>query len=337
MDKLDRFKGCLVGGGAGDALGYTVEFWSEGRIFQKYGEKGITPADFTKATAIISDDTQMTLFTAAGLNYAARTGAKDMEDYRLAIGEAYLDWLITQEGMGARPERGNWLLKEARLYSWRAPGNTCLSALQSGSFGSVAQPINHSKGCGGVMRVAPCGLFFEDAAQAAVAGAEAAAVTHGHTLAQLPSAMLAAMVSELTWRETGVREAADAALSVVREQFEGLDHLEDFVELMERAMWLAGRDDISDLDAIHRLGEGWVGDEAMAIALYCALRYPEDFSAAITAAVNHRGDSDSTGAIAGNIVGAHVGLSGIPHENTDLLELKDVMLRMAGELYDNRK
>lgn len=35
---LDKFRGCLIGGAAGDALGYTIEFLSENFIFAKFGK-----------------------------------------------------------------------------------------------------------------------------------------------------------------------------------------------------------------------------------------------------------------------------------------------------------
>ena len=67
MRDLDRFRGCLIGGAAGDALGYEVEFKNEGQIFSRYGERGITKYELHNGKALISDDTQMTLFTATGL------------------------------------------------------------------------------------------------------------------------------------------------------------------------------------------------------------------------------------------------------------------------------
>lgn len=63
---------------------------------------------------------------------------------------------------------------------------------------------------------------------------------------------------------------------------------------------------------IAQLGVGWVGEEALAISVYCALKYQDDFKEAVIAAVNRNGDSDSTGAITGNILGAYLGLSRIP-------------------------
>ena len=51
MRDQDRFRGCLIGGAAGDALGYTVEFLRQGQIFRLYGEHGITEYDLTGGVA----------------------------------------------------------------------------------------------------------------------------------------------------------------------------------------------------------------------------------------------------------------------------------------------
>ena len=88
----------------------------------------------------------------------------------------------------------------------------------------------------------------------------------------------------------------------------------------------------SDLDNIHRLGEGWVGEETLGIALYCVLRYQNDFSKGIIAAVNHNGDSDSTGAVTGNILGALYGYDAIENKWKDNLELIDVIMKVSDDL-----
>ena len=106
----------------------------------------------------------------------------------------------------------------------------------------------------------------------------------------------------------------------------------DLAELPGNPADLAS-EDLDDLDAIHQMGEGWVGDEALAIAVYCALKYSGDIDGALIAAVNHNGDSDSTGAITGNIIGAQVGLSGIPAKYTEKLELRNLIIELAGDLW----
>ena len=104
--------------------------------------------------------------------------------------------------------------------------------------------------------------------------------------------------------------------------FAPAEHLSEFIGIMEKAIKLS-KEDIDDLDAIRELGEGWVAEETLAIAVYCALKYEKDFDKALIAAVNHSGDSDSTGAVTGNILGAYLGMSAIPQKYLDNLELKD--------------
>ena len=337
MRERDRFRGCLIGGAAGDALGYAVEFRNEGWIFSRYGDRGITEYALENGRALISDDTQMTLFTAAGLLAGrARGGA---ENYGNCIRLSYLDWLKTQNDR--YPAQGDFtasrLMSVRELYSWRAPGNTCLAALEAGGTGTVERPINNSKGCGGVMRVAPVGLFFNDsgttAEQVARIGAEAAAVTHGHVLGWMPAAALSQIVHEISQNGDSVYDAVMKTLYVQEEIWPESRDREYFLDLMRRAVDLASADR-NDLEAVHRLGEGWVGEEALAIAVYCALKHENDFDSAIIASVNHKGDSDSTGAVTGNILGARLGLQGIPEKYTTNLELKDLILETADALYD---
>ena len=100
---------------------------------------------------------------------------------------------------------------------------------------------------------------------------------------------------------------------------------------------ILSKSDLADIDAIHMLGEGWVAEETLAIAIYCALKYQNDFKKAVVSAVNHKGDSDSTGAVTGNILGAYLGMSAIPNEYLENLELKNVILELADDLYNDCK
>ena len=97
-------------------------------------------------------------------------------------------------------------------------------------------------------------------------------------------------------------------------------------------MDLAEHSSAPDLDNIHRLGEGWVAEETLGIALYCALRHQDDLSAGLIAAVNHKGDSDSTGAVTGNILGALLGFDAIDVQWKRNLELYDVLMELADDL-----
>jgi len=339
MRDIDRFRGCMLGGAVGDALGYAVEFKNEKDIFSRFGEAGITEYELHNGKALISDDTQMTLFTATGLLIGTTRGMMRgiMGKYSGYIQNSYLDWLKTQNERYPLPDEYHysWLVNVPEMFSRRAPGNTCMMALERGGNGTIGQPVNTSKGCGGVMRVAPIGLYFCDkdmpVEEVARIGAEAAAITHGHILGWLPAAALSQIVYEICRNDDTVYDAVMKTLYTQDEMWPDSEHKEYFLELMRKAVDLAGMDK-KDLDAIHQLGEGWVAEEALAIAVYCALKYEDDFEKAIVAAVNHKGDSDSTGAICGNILGAKLGLKGIPEKYIQNLELKDVILEVADDL-----
>ncbi len=338
---LDKFRGCLIGGAAGDALGYAVEFLSEKRIWNRYGEDGIQEYERRGGKALISDDTQMTLFTANGLLYAHTRGRMRgiLGPYPGYVATAYKEWYLTQEC--SYPAKGDffcsWLMNVPELFSPRAPGNTCMSAIENGCRGTIEEPTNSSKGCGGVMRVAPVGLYFGDCRASGMRvdlmAADIAALTHGHEMGYIPAALLAHIVRLVSHSEDiTLREAVLDGLDAMERIFPKAEHMAPFRALMEKAVALSGSD-TPDLVVIHTLGEGWVGDEALAIAVYCALKHSDDFDKCMIAAVNHRGDSDSTGAIAGNILGAYLGLSRIPQKYIEDLELKDVILEIAEDLY----
>ncbi len=334
----DRIRGCLFGGAVGDALGYPVEFHSIDSIHAKYGSSGITEYEIDPASkvALFSDDTQMSLFTANGLLYGKTRsllkGVASQPSYYVYL--AYLDWLETQRGMSGAGGI-TWLSDIDGLYSCRAPGATCLDALASGERGSTINRINHSKGCGGVMRVAPVGLVMRDEDDMTVAteGAEIAALTHSHSLGFMPAAFLAHVVKNavMAGPEVTLGVLIENAKETIQVLFAQRKHLEVFINLIDKAVSLAGNG-ASDEENIAMIGAGWCGDEALAIALYCALRHEGDFTSAVISAVNHSGDSDSTGALAGNIVGAMVGYDAIEEKWKDNLELKDTILEMADDL-----
>ena len=86
-----------------------------------------------------------------------------------------------------------------------------------------------------------------------------------------------------------------------------------------------------------KLGGGWVAEETVAIAVYCSLAHFNDFEKAMVAAVNHGGDSDSTGAVTGNLLGVVFGYEALPDFYKEDLELHDVILHIADDLYNGKK
>ena len=350
--KLDLIRGSLIGGAIGDALGYAVEFSSEEDIFKTYGSDGITEYELTGGKALISDDTQMALFTANGIlvgetRFCMRGIGGIPHAY---VDDAYQDWLKTQisdfetvNKYDRFTEKGgrSWLLDVPELYARRAPGNTCLSALEKrAQMGYpddfISSPINHSKGCGGVMRIAPLGLrynYFTSQEALDMEAAQLAAITHSHSLGYMPAAVVCHIISRILQKypKMSLKEIVLEARDTAGKLFKNDPNLLALTEIIDRAVSLS-EIDADDLDNIHALGKGWVAEETMAIAIYCALKYQNDFSKGIIASVNHGGDSDSTGAVTGNILGAVVGYDAIDEKWKKNLELHDVILEVADDL-----
>jgi len=355
MGNIDKYRGCLLGGAAGDALGYAIEFDREEAIAARYGSRGIRDYQLDeRGLAPFSDDTQMTLYTAnsllcslAALSAQASGGAPALASPTLPspaalatyapaqMAQFYVEWMYTQVSPYPLAEPKAWISSLPELFASRAPGVTCMNACEAMANGAKA--VNNSKGCGGIMRMAPVGLINTCPSFSGVElqclGAQLAELTHCHELGWMPAGVFAHIVSLLSRDEaSSVREAATQALNTLPEAFPNAHYLGQLQELLRYTLRLADSD-IPDLEAIHALGEGWVAEEALAIGLLCSLRHEDDFAGAITSAVNHGGDSDSTGAIAGNIVGAHLGLAGIPQRYLEHLELRDTISKIADDLF----
>ena len=354
----DKIRGCLMAGAAGDALGYEVEFISRSKIIDRYGERGITRFELDRSgKALISDDTQMTLFTANGMlmgltrGYMRGIGGRPEEYVELA----YRDWYYTQVGVVDNHTSYTWLYHVPKMFKARAPGNTCLSACRS--IIDNEPVLNNSKGCGGIMRVAPMALlgasyasrdaFTYSLQMLAEAGGRIAEYTHKHPLGFLPAALLTILLYKLA--PMSANKIKRCINTVVADTLSELDNIykdkyaaekKYLKKLSQLAVRLAASD-VSDAEAISQLGEGWVAEETWAIALYCVLRHIDSVEDAIIASVNHNGDSDSTGSVCGNIMGVIYGYKHISERNIfcpegctlkDTLELSDIILTIADDL-----
>lgn len=309
----EKFTGCLLGVGVGDALGAAVEFLPLVQIKEKYGDSGIEDFDSWGGfeAGSYTDDTQMTLATAQGLiKSAKKENKKGMWKPALFVYKEYLKWLKTQED----------------LSKVRRPGNTCLTSLRSGKMGTMEEPLNDSKGCGGVMRAAPVGLAYEGA-NAFYIGAKTGALTHGHASGYLSAGFLAELISYLK-RNQDLEESIKNARKTLL-LYKGC---EETLDKVDEALSLAQSRDPVD-QAVNKIGEGWVGEEALAVSVYCSLKFENDFSAGVKAAVNHSGDSDSTGAITGAVLGTKLGVKAIPEHWIEQLENTEEIQELAEKMF----
>lgn len=332
--KKDRVAGCLLGGAVGDALGAPVEFMAYEAILRYLGPAGLRYTEFGSNKGHITDDTQMTLFAAEGmLAYKAMLRQGREAEFDATVYEAFQSWLNTQiyltaeKREAAEKKGGLWLHSELRKR--RAPGMTCLDALGAGRPGSRTLKINDSKGCGGVMRAAPAGLLATSAEEAYRWGCRQAALTHTHPSGYISAGALARLVYHLCEGED-IRDALADVLSSVAEEAQGAET----IQALSGAMELAGHE-LAPQKAYRILGEGWVAEEALAIGVYAALKAQGSFMKGMEVAVIHNGDSDSTGSIAGNILGAQLGVSSIPGVLLEDLQERAIIEKVASALVDD--
>lgn len=337
----NKFRGCLLGGAVGDALGAPVEFLHVEEIEQVYGEQGIR--DYAPAygkIGAITDDTQMTLFTAEAMLSAevASTQLRSGLNFFGAASDSYQRWLATQEHAG-RPggprQMSSWLFQQRRLFSRRAPGATCLSSLEV-LRGKGGRAANDSKGCGAVMRSAPVGMYFSHelkgtSPQSATVtkifdtARDLASITHGHPTGSLAAGFFAVVIAMIL-ADRPVSEGVEEAKDELRKH---IFHRETLAAV-ERAEKLA-KSRPGERKALREMGKAFVAEEALAISLYCALS-SENFADGVILAVNHSGDSNSTGSMTGNLLGAVHGVESIPEKWLKPLELHEVIEVLADDL-----
>jgi ADP-ribosylglycohydrolase len=337
---LDNYIGCIVGGAIGDALGAPIEFMQLEDILDQFGPNGVNEyVENSSGFGEITDDTQMLLFTAEGLlrSWHRATVRGVWDGYSKICFDSYLRWLITQGNHNIGESASNvdidgWLINERFLHKRRAPGLTCLSALQKGHPGTISRPINSSKGCGGIMRIAPVGLlFYKDPANAFKIGAELAAMTHGHPSGYLSAGYLAALIAYINSGKDLLESIAETS-----QLLKAYEHSEETLLSVEKALELYHCPHPS-FEKVESLGGGWVGEEALAISLYCCLCYENDFEKAINLAINHSGDTDSTGAITGNILGLKLGEKAIPNRWITHLSNYETIRQVAEDLHIEMK
>ena len=270
----------LYGLAIGDALGRPTEFMSLHRIKSTYGEDGII--DLTDP-ALFTDDTQMSVAIAEAL---VKAGENDLETIMQAVKDEFVKWYHSPENT-------------------RAPGRTCLTGVANMEKGIhwSKSGIEDSKGCGSAMRSAPVGYLYQNNPARLKQVARAIGIcTHGHPAADA-ACIGAAYLIKLALDSIPPENMIPELLSFT----EGISgEWDDAILKVEQCL-----DWENEEKALSFLGEGWVGEEAVALGLYCFLKYPNSYEKVVIRGTNTNGDSDSIACIGGSISGAYLGVEAI--------------------------
>ena len=274
------------------------------QIKAEYGENGIFELP---QRALFSDDTQMSVAIAEALITAVD---QDLETIMDAVGEEFINWRNSPENN-------------------RAPGNACLAgvAKMERGFHWSESGVADSKGCGSAMRVAPIGYFYQNNPNKLREVAKASGIsTHGHRTAVAASIEAAYLVKlALDGVDPGrmIPETLSFTAGISREFDTALSKISECID------WP------NEEDALKFLGKGSIGEEAVALELYCFLKHPDDYRKTVIRGANTDGDSDSIACIAGGISGAYLGIDAIPEKWIQKIEksdyLNDLTLRLANK------
>ena len=340
MESAERFTGCMLGGAVGDALGYLIEDMDLKTIHKKYGPYGlrtILKLASNDKKSVVSDDTQMALFTADGLLWAAHEHiAPEDGMYR-----SYMRWYYTQTERLVRMEQAEWIKKQPHETTWgydmmkntflfarRSPGKVCLMALASGNQYDKNHKPNTNKSST-VLRTGPVGLFYAgDPEKAMHAGCRAGELTHGSASAYLAAGVFSALVSLLADGEA-LGSALTAVLPILQKEEDSMGLVKTLVQAIDEAV-----SDHNPIKAMSVLGLGWNADEALALAVYCLLKN-HSLKDAVLMACNQDGDSDTCGSVCGTLGGAVYGKSAIPKNWLNGLDGLDLTNTLANCLYQH--
>ncbi len=327
---IQHIEGCLAGGAVGDAMGARIEAWSYADIKKAFGPLGLRNLLTRDNIADTTDDTQMTLFTALGLIRAklANGGEASEEACLEEVSRAYHEWYLTQSiSFNSSRNNENFLLRDERMYAKKFPGATCIESLKADNGVKFAE--NDSAGNGAIMRSAPFGLLFaDDPEKAFKVSIKCARLTHGNPDGYLPAAAFSYLIALIV--QGNPLEDAVRAMCKRLEQ-EGCRGIK-ISNLVNKAIKFANTD-INDYEAISVLGKGFTGKEALAVSVYSSLKHQDNFKEGIVSSINHDGDSDTTGSITGNILGAYLGKNAIPSKFLNKVDLINNASKMAKGLY----
>lgn len=281
---VQHIEAILFGLALGDALGYPVEFLKRETIRQQYGKAGIQEPPYP---ALYSDDTQMTLALAEGILDAGIHS--DVNTLMQGVGARFVQWLNSPDND-------------------RAPGNACINGVERFQSGVSWRESGfiESKGCGSAMRVAPLGYLYQhDEARLRQVAMASSQITHRH-----PTAIAATVAAAYLVKLALDQVPTTVFMSRVYDFATGISDEFDLAILRVGHVLGWANEDL----ALDHIGQGWTGEEAVALALYCVLRHPDDYLACVRRAANTNGDSDSIACIAGGIMGARLGLDAIPQD-----------------------
>ena len=329
MDDLkSAYRGCLLGLAGGDALGEPADKLTFDQIREDFGPYGLM--GYAGDTPRVTSHTQLCAFTANGLLLGQTQGqlTGKMAPFARYMALSQREWGKSQRLHAAPPERTFcWVYWVDELRRRACTDSRMLEMLSGDHMGNPDEPINRLDGCGSLTSAVAVGLFGTNPAQL---GAEAVALTYGHSTAIISGAIVAELIYRVLHRRGEalsalMLEALDAVDGKFSDRF---PKTRTVTAALRYAMDLAAQPG--------NLMEKLVcqtAPQVLAGAAYTLMRCGDDFDAAMVAAVNHSGRSSAVAALVGAILGARLGVEALPGFYVDGLDVLEPLTTLADDLY----
>ena len=330
------YRGCLLGLGVGDAMGYTIDSMTWDEIRDAYGPNGLLGYDLQEQDyAQITSFTQFAAFLCNGLLLSVTRGNRDWIRFgRLALQE----WTRSQQFYRDPEESWCWVAKCPGFRRKDCRDARMLDTLRLEAYGTMDAPRNRHAGPGAITAAVAAGMFYNpkrlEPEQVGTLTAELIALTHGAPEAFLSGVALAyALTGILQEPELPLERQFQQAIAVMDGQFRHrFSQAEDLARQLRDAISLAKSGTVTAQEGMEQLG---CMDAAgcLAGAMFACLAGGEDFDSAIIIAVNHSGMSAAVGAIAGAILGAKLQVDALPEFYLESLECRRELEILADDIF----
>ena len=329
MDDLrSAYRGCLLGLAVGDALGQPADKLTWDQIREDFGPRGLM--GYAGDEPLVTSHTQLCAFTANGLLLGQTRGqiSGKMAPFARYMALSQKEWAKSQRLHAPQPERTYcWVYWIDQLRRRACTDSRMLEMLAADHLGTPEEPINRLEGSGSLTAAVAAGLFDADPPRL---GAEAVALTYGHSTAVLSGAIVADLIHRITrHREKSLETLMRESLSAVGEAFSpAFPKARTVTAAVAYAMDLA----------LQRQGSlemlvCQTAPQVLAGAAYTLMACGEDFDSAIITAVNHSGRSAAVAALVGAILGAKLGEQALPEFYVEGLDVVEPLRDLADDLY----
>ena len=238
------------------------------------------------------------------------------------------EWAKAQRPHSRQPERTYcWVYWLDQFRRRACADSRMLDMLAADHLGTPEEPINHLDGSASLASAVAVGLFGRDPARL---GADAVALTYGHSTAVLSGAIVADLVSRV------VRCPGESLEQLIRQSLAAVE--ERFSPAFPKARTVTAAVAYAMDLGLQRKGNlemlvCQTAPQVLAGAVYTLMACGEDFDAAMVMAVNHSGRSSNLAALVGAILGARLGERELPEFYVEGLDVVKPLRTLADDLY----